>query len=301
MFTVCDNYATEPPEGAFERSSQQLCFGLPSLPPCPLPPSLLLFLPIAATLDTFIPIDEPSSLQALGIAASVPALIRLGCIDDRDANAAFYSTPLQLFSANSGSFSTNFSITGYQSGWGPSADGMTFFLSRTMGIGLNEWRLWLPDPNYSPFVAVEFDVWQDSALNDPNNNHMGIDSNSLTSLATATPPFEILGGSRIYVWVEYVGADTQLKVYATTAGPTMPSSPLMAATVDVFSALQLASSQDAVYFGFSFGSGGSSSLFSINSWCLSAGEHGSLKCESMSTQVTSACHVPPFLLHGRML
>ena len=149
---------------------------------------------------------------------------------------------------------------------------MAFFLTKSMGVGLNQSHLGLPDANASPFVAVEFDVWQNSELGDPNDNHIGIDSNSLVSLSNAIPSFDLLGGSKICVWVDYDGPTTPMKVYATTACPTKPASPLVTANVNISSALNLSSRSATVYMGFSSGSSNWSSLFSINSWCLSTGE-----------------------------
>ena len=149
---------------------------------------------------------------------------------------------------------------------------MAFFVTRGKGLGIYSYRLGLPDPITSPYVAVEFDVYQNSLVSDPNDNHIGIDINSLKSLATAIPSFRILGGSKICVWVDYNGTTTQMRVYASTACPTKPAMPLLTATVNISSSLSLSSSYDTVYFGFSSGSGGASSLFSVNNWCLSTGE-----------------------------
>ncbi|XP_057464747.1 L-type lectin-domain containing receptor kinase IX.1-like [Actinidia eriantha] len=145
---------------------------------------------------------------------------------EQRAGKATYREPLYLWDKASGAladFSTHFSfvIDSYES---PNyADGLAFFLAPDGSNVTAGGAMGLPvDPQtiepISPFVAVEFDTFQNIDW-DPVNitpvTHVGISINSLRSNATAVWYSNITGGMENEAWIRYDSNSKNLSVVFT--------------------------------------------------------------------------------------
>ncbi|KAK2431958.1 hypothetical protein P8452_45018 [Trifolium repens] len=122
-------------------------------------------------------------------------------------DSIIYNKPISLFDIltnTTSSFSTtfSFSITNPNN---PTSfgDGIAFFLSpnnlsssssrSTFGLPIN-------------FVAVEFDTRFDPRFNDPNENHIGFNIDTLNSMKTVDPIYngiDLKSGNTITSWIDY--------------------------------------------------------------------------------------------------
>ncbi|KAG0561486.1 hypothetical protein KC19_9G068000 [Ceratodon purpureus] len=124
------------------------------------------------------------------------------------------------------------------------------------------------------YFGVEFDTFQNHLVNDPSDNHIGIDLNSLESLYTynlcghqiTQCPFPWTG--KFYTaWIEYnVASPLLLEVWMTNGslvhGILKPTIPIIRAPkldlIDIF--------EENMYVGFIGSSGRNTDLFNIQSW-----------------------------------
>ncbi|KAI7740759.1 hypothetical protein M8C21_001192 [Ambrosia artemisiifolia] len=138
-----------------------------------------------------------------------------------------YTTPILFLDPttnSSSSFSTQFSFSVNNpnriSSFG---DGISFFLSssnHTLGspgsyLGLVNSSS-LTNNNNNTFIAIEFDTRLDTRFNDPNDNHVGLDINSLTSVKTADCSLigiDLKSGNYITAWIDYWHDGRNLKVF----------------------------------------------------------------------------------------
>ena len=137
---------------------------------------------------------------------------------------------------------------------GHAGDGMAFFISphstvpdsslgMMLGLTSND-SYNVTDPSRHLF-AVEFDNYGNPELQDPNNNHAGIDINSLISNVTVHldsssgyPDLDLNKNSSFMVWVDYSAADSaiELRMVNTnvTSHPiTRPPDPLLRRTYNL--------------------------------------------------------------------
>ncbi|XP_051228366.1 L-type lectin-domain containing receptor kinase SIT2-like [Lolium perenne] len=115
------------------------------------------------------------------------------------------------------------------------------------------------DPQNHVF-AVELDTVRNTEFQDMNDNHVGIDVNSLNSSAAATAgyyddatgTFQNLGlASRhpMQVWVDYDAATTEITVATAPARSPRPKRPLLSTRINLSTIIA-----DTAYVGFSSGS-----------------------------------------------
>ena len=79
------------------------------------------------------------------------------------------------------------------------------------------------------FIAVEYDTRLDPHFNDPNDNHVGLDIDSLDSVATvdlSTVGIDLKKGGEFSSWVEYYHDLRSLKVYLSR-DPVRPENPVL--------------------------------------------------------------------------
>jgi hypothetical protein len=130
----------------------------------------------------------------------------------------------------------------------------------------------------SGVVAVELDTAMDEDFRDIDNNHVGVDVNSLVSVK-ATPAgyydarnngrfvgLSIISGERLQVWIEYDGASMRLEVTVAPAGEPRPAAPLVSCTVNLSSA-----TADDTYVGFSAANGAAASSHYVLGWSFRLG------------------------------
>ncbi|MFS7930467.1 putative non-specific serine/threonine protein kinase [Helianthus anomalus] len=125
------------------------------------------------------------------------------------------------FLNSTASFSTKFLFSIQNpNGISSSGDGISFFLSpnnHTLGypggfLGLvNSTQL-----TKNKFIAIEFDTRLNTHFNDPNDNHVGLDINSLNSIKTVDClliGIDLTSGSYITAWIDYWHDGNNLKVF----------------------------------------------------------------------------------------
>ncbi|XP_073027583.1 L-type lectin-domain containing receptor kinase IX.1-like [Primulina eburnea] len=186
---------------------------------------------------------------------------------------ATYVEPLHLWDKNSGNlsdFSTHFSFVIDSSGRRDFADGITFFFApvnssvRTASygasIGLNN----NTDGVYSnssaeTFFAVEFDTYQNPF--DPVAPHVGIDVNSMVSVATAYWQNDFTRGRQNEAWISYTGSSKLLTVNFTNTYNNTIRPGSLSRVVDLRDYMP-----EKVVFGFSGATGDFFERNTVKSW-----------------------------------
>ena len=109
--------------------------------------------------------------------------------------------------------------------------------------------------------AVELDTIQNPEFQDINDNHVGIDINSLDSNnSTAAGYYEdstgllknltLISGEEMQVWIDFNSEKMQLDVTLSPAQMNKPKKPLLSSTLNLSSLMQ-----DTMYIGFSSADG----------------------------------------------
>lgn len=151
---------------------------------------------------------------------------------NNDRRGSFFTTDQYGISSFSAVF--DFRITspgGFSDGTAAGADGITFVVQRTANNALGSFGSGIGYGGIGNSVAVEFDTFRNTNLNDPSSNHIGINTNgSLTSLATVDVATPFDNGTRWTVWVDYNG--TLLEVRASQTG-IRPVEPTLTHTIDI--------------------------------------------------------------------
>jgi hypothetical protein len=135
-------------------------------------------LPAHATLVTYNGFSDTTGLSLAGSAATVTTadgkVLRLTGAGPNQGGAAYRTVPITL-GANA-TFSTTFQFRLTNPGGSNPADGFTFLLSDTAS-GLGAFGIGLGLPNPSRSVAIEFDTYNNAAIDAYSGNHIGIDVN----------------------------------------------------------------------------------------------------------------------------
>lgn len=190
---------------------------------------------------------------------------------------AFCSYPLSFQNHPGGpisSFSTTFVfVVGFKQYKG---NGLAFMLSSTSDLPDNSLGqyLGLPSDGYV-FFAVEFDTVLNPELGDIDDNHVGIDVNSLVSVESQTAGFYgdndgefqtllLRNGKGVQAWVDYDSNSHQLNVTIAPCCILKPQLPLLSTTVNLSSLLSLG----PVYAGFSASSRKVTSSHYVLGWSL---------------------------------
>ncbi|KAG5033251.1 putative L-type lectin-domain containing receptor kinase VII.2 [Glycine max] len=129
------------------------------------------------------------------------------------------------------------------------------------------------DPNNHVF-GVEFDVFDNQEFNDINDNHVGVDINSLSSFASHDAGFwggsdndefedlKLNDGENYQVWIEYL--DSRVNVTMAPAGQKRPQRPLISEIVDLSEVLL-----DEMFVGFCGATGQLVESHKILAWSFS--------------------------------
>ncbi|KAH7665058.1 Non-specific serine/threonine protein kinase protein [Dioscorea alata] len=224
-----------------------------------------------------------ANLSLDGLAALTPnGLLRLTNISKHDQGHAFSSVPLQFKRSSMDtviSFSTVFvfSIVPEYPMYG--GHGFAFVLSPSMRLLQTSPSYYLGlfnatnnrDPSNHIF-AVEFDTLNNAEVADIDDNHVGIDINSLISNKSASAGFtsdddgqfknlRLWSGEPMQVWIEYDGLNMQLNVTLSSLGKPKPKIPLLSSTINLSSIIL-----DHMYVGFSASTGIAYSYHYILGW-----------------------------------
>ncbi|KAF8653694.1 hypothetical protein HU200_061803 [Digitaria exilis] len=198
-----------------------------------------------------------------------------------------YSTPFKLWhlldptaaAAGEGNataaFTTVFTINIYRPNKAEPAEGFAFVIAPNAGdppTGSSGGYLGLTNVSTdgnatNHLVAVELDTEKQSY--DPDDNHVGLNVNSVVSVAnTSLKPFGIeispANATNYTVWVDYDGAKRHISVFMAVAGKPKPwRSPVLAAPLDL-----AATVAEWSYFGFSASTGSKYQLNCVLAWNL---------------------------------
>ncbi|KAK9158852.1 hypothetical protein Scep_005426 [Stephania cephalantha] len=207
-------------------------------------------------------------------------LLRLTNGTSRLLGHAFHSTPLQFkTSANASalSFSTNFVFSIVPEYAELGGHGMAFVISPTPELQGAYPRQYLGLFNTSNMgnssnrvFAVEFDTVQDLEFKDIDDNHVGVDINSLESIASATCTYfatnmskQVIGlqsGNKVQAWIDYDSIDNVLNV-TVSLNSVKPTSALISIKVDLSQVLL-----ENMFVGFSASTGRLASAHYVLGW-----------------------------------
>lgn len=150
------------------------------------------------------------------------------------------------------------------------------------------------------FVAIEFDTKSDPLFNDPSGNHVGLDVDSLNSIATSDPSvssqINLKSGKSITSWIDYKNDLRLLNVFLSYTDPIAttrkPEKPLLSANIDLSPFLN-----GEMYVGFSGSTEGSTEIHLIENWSFKTS--GFLPVRSKSNHphnVSDSSLVPPLAI-----
>ncbi|KAK9727204.1 hypothetical protein RND81_05G265300 [Saponaria officinalis] len=191
----------------------------------------------------------------------------------------FYKNPV-AFGRNHLSFSTTFVFAMHPQITNHSGHGIAFFISRTMNLhntalGQSYPGLFNTSSNglkSNHIFALELDTMQNIAFKDIDDNHVGIDVNSLVSVNSALASFysnregewktlRLTSGKPVQVWIDYDGLEKRIDVAIGPIDESKPSKSLLSEHLDLSTILV-----DSMYIGFSSATGLVSNYHSILGW-----------------------------------
>uniref|UniRef100_A0A0D9WV65 non-specific serine/threonine protein kinase n=1 Tax=Leersia perrieri TaxID=77586 RepID=A0A0D9WV65_9ORYZ len=185
---------------------------------------------------------------------------------------AFYPTPLRFHKSTNGtvqSFSVSFVFSILSKYANRSTDGMAFFIapSKNFSDALPAAYLGLlNDQNNgnrsNSMFAVELDTIENKELQDMDDNHVGINVNSMKSLDAHYAGFyedksgifrnlTLVIHEAMQVWFDYDGGSKQINITLAPVKLDKPKRPLLSITYDLSKVLA-----DPAYIGFSAATGG---------------------------------------------
>ncbi|XXG54540.1 hypothetical protein AAC387_Pa03g2391 [Persea americana] len=194
----------------------------------------------------------------------------------------FYPIPLRFKNSSSSSvasFSTSFVFSIIPELPGFSASGFAFTISPTTQLTtalaaqfMGLFNATSDGSSSNHIVAIELDTVLNSELGDKDDNHVGIDINSLKSNESAYAAYfskensgfknlSLTSGEPMQVWIEYDGVDRQLNVTLSPINMIKPEIPLLSSIIDLSPILL-----DSMYVGFSSATGSFSASHYILGW-----------------------------------
>ena len=221
--------------------------------------------PLALNFQDF---SDPSLLIVNGAAKPAGQRLRLTPDQRHQAGSAFYRNPFSLDADTA--FETHFQ---FQIGSGAAgADGFVWLLQSSaagpQALGGGGGQLGYGGIGQS--LAIEFDTH--AGKHNPgdggSDNHVSVllNGDPLAPLVTASPDFDLNGGTVAHAWVSYDGTSDLLEVFVA-ASPQKPGSALLSTTLDLDGLFD-----DSIYAGFTAGTGGRANRHDILSWQLTVGD-----------------------------
>ncbi|KAH9297578.1 hypothetical protein KI387_029260 [Taxus chinensis] len=189
---------------------------------------------------------------------------------ERLVGRAYYSNPVAMKSRNGSviSFSTSFIFSMVPHPRNGVGYGLCFLMtpSTSLNGAISAQYLGLINRTsngqpYNHIFAVEFDTVKNIDVNDKDNNHVGIDFNSVKSLDTHSAgvwegtrfrDVDLKSGHNIRAWIEYDGESKKLDITIAGVGETRPQKTLLSKTLNLDEVIQ-----DQMYVGFSASTGSS--------------------------------------------
>ncbi|KAJ0088509.1 hypothetical protein Patl1_31738 [Pistacia atlantica] len=157
------------------------------------------------------------------------------------AGRVMYKKPIKLVvegkPRNLASFSTNFSFSMFKE----SGDGLAFVMAPSVlnfnGFGNSSFGLpQVLENDIFRVVAVEFDTLRDAKYGDLNDNHVGIDVGSLSSVKVSNVSSHNMwlnSGKKFTSWIDYEASSKRLEVRLSHFGDSKPVDPLLSYPIDL--------------------------------------------------------------------
>ncbi|KAE8732512.1 Mitochondrial transcription termination factor family protein [Hibiscus syriacus] len=177
-----------------------------------------------------------------------------------------FNEPFRLWSSNHelASFSSSFVINIFRNGNWTAGHGLAFLIAPNISAMPEfSYGQWLGLTNASTdgsadnqIVAIEFDTLRQPDLElDPDDNHIGLNINSVESKKVASlNDYNITlspqVGTNYLVWVDYNGTSMVMEVYMARQGESRPTDPILNDTIDLKEHVK----QDS-FFGFTGSTG----------------------------------------------
>ncbi|XVE72142.1 hypothetical protein DITRI_Ditri11bG0015100 [Diplodiscus trichospermus] len=197
----------------------------------------------------------------------------------------FYKNPIQFKNSTNGSvfsFSTTFIFAIVPEFPNLGGHGLAFVISPSNEISgasafqyLGLFNSTNNGDSSNHIVAVEVDTIESIEMDDIDNNHIGIDINSLKSVLSASAGYftedgkfinlTLTSGDPMQIWVEYDGVEKQLNVTLYPINVPKPRTPLLPLKLDLSPYLY-----DSMYVGFTSSTGSISGLHYILAWSFKA-------------------------------
>ncbi|KAJ0027833.1 hypothetical protein Pint_35267 [Pistacia integerrima] len=186
------------------------------------------------------------------------------------AGRVMYKKPIKLVvegkPRNLASFSTNFSFSMFKE----SGDGLAFVMAPSVlnfnGFGNSSFGLsQVLEKDIFRVVAVEFDTLRDAKYGDLNDNHVGIDVGSLSSVKVSNVSshnMSLNSGKKFTSWIDYEASSKRLEVRLSHFGDSKPVDPLLSYPID----LSKVWNNEEVFVGLSSSNGNSTQICSVYSW-----------------------------------
>ncbi|KAJ0013347.1 hypothetical protein Pint_20207 [Pistacia integerrima] len=231
-----------------------------------------LFFPGFKDLSTDITLRREAKIKKSGI-------LCLTNDTSRVQGQAFHSSPIQFKNYTNGqvfSFSTSFALGIVPEYPKLGGHGLAFTISTSKDlIGLPSQYLGLFNStnmgNFSDYLfAVEFDTVQDFEFGDIDDNHVGIDINSLNSNVSSTAAYfddsstkqnlNLKSGAPILAWIDYDASENLLNV-TISPNSSKPKLPLLSFNVNLSAIFH-----EFMYIGFSSATGLLASSHYILGW-----------------------------------
>lgn len=229
-----------------------------------------ILLSACANAASALTIDYPDFSPAPGLtlngnAAVVGDILRVTPATFSQAGSAFSTNLISL--ASNASFSTTFKFRfsdpgGSFDGQGVGADGLVFVLQTNAnnvgGIGGGIGYDGIPNS-----VGIEFDTWNNGAIDDNSSNHVGfdfggsVDSDVLAEVTEA----DMNNGDIWTAWIDYNGTTELLEARLNRSG-VRPLSPILSLTRNL--ALDLGTTD--AFVGFTSGTGAAFANHDVLSW-----------------------------------
>lgn len=273
--------------------------------PLPTRHALAVFLALllaVASRATAVGVDFPdfsdtSALTLNGTAMPVTTadgpVLRLTAATGNQSGSAFGSVPI-----NAATFSTFFVFritdpggSTFDCNTTTGADGLVFVV-QNVSASIGGSGAGIGYAGIGTSIGVEWDTWCNSANNDPDSNHVGIDLNGAVDHGTGapftlgvTPDFD--DGNLWYAWVDYDGTTLEVRTNQTGIRPSLPD---LTRDLDLPTILGSATG----FVGFTSGTGAAWGNHDILSWEYrdEFNPVDTTTTTSTSTSVTSTSVVP---------
>ena len=220
---------------------------------------------VQATTISYPDFSSVAGLTLNGNAAQVGNVVRVTPANFSQAGSVFSTSAISL--ASNVSFSTAFQFRftnpgGACDGQGCGADGLVFVV-QTLSNNVGGAGGGIGYLGISNSVGIEFDTWNNGAIDGNSSNHVGIDvGGSVDSLVRAEVTADDMNNEAIwYSWIDYDGGSNLLEVRLSETN-VRPTSPILSLNRDL--AIDLGTTN--AFVGFTSGTGAAFANHDVLSW-----------------------------------